>query len=199
MRCQWPEWGRSWRALFALVVAVLLLPLPARAEDALEYQVKGAFLAKFTVFVEWPSGAFESDTAPLVIGLAGKDPFDSTFEKLLANQDTRGHPLKLKRFRKPGDVSPCHVLFVSDIEEAHWAEIFSKVGQQAVLTVGESERFAEQGGVIGFYKEEGKVRFAINVDAAARAGLKINSKLLALAKVVHDKPSGKNESGQAKN
>jgi hypothetical protein len=35
------------------------------------------------------------------------------------------------------------------------------------------------------------VRFAINPDAAARSGLEISSKLLALASIVHDKPGAR--------
>ena len=38
--------------------------------------------------------------------------------------------------------------------------------------------------MVGFYKEENKIRFKINLGAADRAGLKISSKLLELAKIV---------------
>ncbi len=53
-----------------------------------------------------------------------------------------------------------------------------------VLTVGETDRFAQSGGMINFVLEENRVRFEINVEAADRAGLKISSKLLELAHVV---------------
>jgi hypothetical protein len=53
-----------------------------------------------------------------------------------------------------------------------------------VLTVGETEDFAEDGGMIAFLVEENKIRFEINLEAADKAKLKISSKLLALAKTV---------------
>jgi hypothetical protein len=53
-----------------------------------------------------------------------------------------------------------------------------------VLTIGESDEFAKQGGMIGFSMDNNKVRFDINVDAAGRAKLKISSRLLLLAKSV---------------
>jgi hypothetical protein len=56
--------------------------------------------------------------------------------------------------------------------------------------VGELEHFAEQGGMIGFFLEEKKVRFEINVGAAENARLKISAKLLALAKTVLGSPKG---------
>ena len=53
-----------------------------------------------------------------------------------------------------------------------------------MLTVGEMDRFVHSGGAIGLLLEDNKVRFEINVGAAARARLKISAKLLALARSV---------------
>jgi hypothetical protein len=50
--------------------------------------------------------------------------------------------------------------------------------------VGESEGFASAGGVIQFAIEKNRVRFLINAEAADTAGVKISSKLLALAAIV---------------
>jgi hypothetical protein len=51
------------------------------------------------------------------------------------------------------------------------------------LTISEIEGFTQSGGIINFYIEESKIRFEINVGAAEKAGLKISSKLLKLAKI----------------
>jgi len=60
----------------------------------------------------------------------------------------------------------------------------------AVLTVGESEHFVQEGGIIGFCLEQNKIRFEINLEAAEKAKLKISAKLLALAKTVIGNPRG---------
>jgi hypothetical protein len=49
------------------------------------------------------------------------------------------------------------------------------------LTVGDTDRFVETGGMINFVKEGKKIRFEINEAAAKRAGLRVSSKLLSLA------------------
>jgi YfiR/HmsC-like len=59
-----------------------------------------------------------------------------------------------------------------------------------VLTVADMDGFLDEGGMIQFLSEDDRVRFAIDVDAAGRATLKISSKLLSLAHVV-----GKNSNG----
>jgi len=59
-----------------------------------------------------------------------------------------------------------------------------------ILTVGESEAFGRAGGIAWFRLEGNKLRFAINLDAARRAGLKISSRLLGVATVVTDRDLG---------
>jgi hypothetical protein len=54
------------------------------------------------------------------------------------------------------------------------------------LTVGEAPGFCHDGGMIAFRLENSNVKLEINPDAAQRAGLKISSKLLALASVVRE-------------
>ena len=56
----------------------------------------------------------------------------------------------------------------------------------SLLVVGEGEDFAERGGGIQFFLEANKLRFAVNVDAVQRARLSVSSKLLTMAKIVHD-------------
>jgi hypothetical protein len=56
----------------------------------------------------------------------------------------------------------------------------------SALVIGQGEGFAERGGGIQFFLEANKLRFAVNVDAIHRARLTVSSKLLALAKIVHD-------------
>ena len=49
---------------------------------------------------------------------------------------------------------------------------------------GPCKGFAQAGGMIELYVEGGRMRFAINMDAAERSGLRLSSRLLGLAKVI---------------
>jgi hypothetical protein len=82
------------------------------------------------------------------------------------------------------DLVGCHVVFVSASEREPTADLAGRLKGRPVLLVGESDGFAASGGTIQFTIEDNRVHFVINPDAADRAGLKISSKLLALAKIV---------------
>ena len=53
-----------------------------------------------------------------------------------------------------------------------------------MLTVGEGAEFLRQGGMVAFVVENRRVRFDINLTAAAKSGLRISSKLLNVARSV---------------
>jgi hypothetical protein len=61
-------------------------------------------------------------------------------------------------------------------------EILRRLDRAPVLTVGESEGFAQAGGMIGFAMVDEKVKFEIDADAASRCGLKLNATLLQAAR-----------------
>ena len=60
-------------ALCAVLVLVSFFARVTQAES--EYDVKAAYLFKFTKFVEWPSSAFGGPDAPFIIGIVGRDQF----------------------------------------------------------------------------------------------------------------------------
>jgi hypothetical protein len=67
------------------------------------------------------------------------------------------------------------------------AGILDKTSAFPILTVGEGESFARNGGIINFALKNGNVRLEIDLTAAKKAGLTISSKLLAVADVVKGK------------
>jgi hypothetical protein len=147
-----------------------------------EYQVKAAFLYNIAKFVQW--SGMEADEF-LTLGILGEDPFSGTLDGL-EGKVVQGKKLLIQRFRSYRELRKIHMLFISPKEKENLSQILQAVKGSEVLLVGDTEGFAQKGVCINFYLEQQKVRFEINVDAARRAGLKISSNLLKLAKIVHD-------------
>ncbi len=152
-----------------------------------EYQVKALFLLNFTKYVDWPPVAFAGTNAPIVIGLYGEHKFGDAVTKAVEGKTISGREIIVQPIGKDGDFGKCQMLFISDSEKNHLGEILDKVKALPVLTVGETEQFMEQGGMINFVKKEGKIRLEINLTAARQAKLEISSKLLGVADVVKGK------------
>lgn len=155
----------------------------AGPESAREYQVKAAFLYNFGQFVDWPAQAFTDHNAPFIIAVLDPDPFDGALDHAVAGKSIAGHPLAVKHVPAGADLPACHVLFIPADQDDRAKDTVARVAQSPVLTVGETDAFEQAGGAIRFYIEDGKVRFAIDPDATQRAGLKVSSKLLSLARI----------------
>jgi len=166
-------------------------PPVASTSAPLEYEVKAAFLFRFAQFVEWPADTFKQASEPFTYCTMGQDPLREALERTLDGKTIGQRPLRVEHVNREGKIDECQVLFVGGVgDKKHVAETLAKTRTLPILTVGETDQFAENGGAIGFCTEDNKIRFEVNLDAAGKAGLKISAKLLALAKTVLGAPKG---------
>jgi hypothetical protein len=181
-----PRWKSG--LLAALACLPLFSAASARAETLSEYQVKAAFLFNFAKFVKWPENAPSEAATSFDVCVLGDDLVTPTIAETIGGKTLRSKQIVVRHlaFATDADKS-CHVLFVTDGKGSEPRRVLRGLEGVSVLTVGESEHFAEGGGIINFRMEDNKVRFEINVDAAKRANLEISSQLLKLATIVHER------------
>jgi hypothetical protein len=150
--------------------------MPHAQEVSQEYQIKAAYLYNFLKYVEWP----DRINRTFRICVAGQNPFGGVLDGLTKNERVRGNPVKTELILgfEPG----CDVIFTP--RTSNIPAYLQAAAGMPILTVGETPRYIEQGGIINFFVENGKVRFEINRTAAERAGLRISSRLLQLAKII---------------
>ena len=153
-----------------------------RGGPTLENAVKAALLTKLPLFVEWPAEAFDDDSAPIVFGILGEDPFGRQFDEALAKLKVGKRSLVVRRISNVADSVGCHVVYLGAADGVDVAQVLAQLRDKPVLVAGDVSGFAEAGATLGFVKESGKVRFVFNVLAARRAGLVVESTLLSLAK-----------------
>ena len=176
------RFSKGLRACLLAVVACLWCQAAqnAKAENlsSREYDIKAAYLFNFIKYVDWPN---YGDT--ITIGILGQNPFGPA-AATLNGKVVKGRRLVVRELASAPDGQKCQVVFVSASERSRLPEILANLRSARVLTVGETQGFANDGGIINFVEENNKVRFEINPDSAHRTGLTISSELLKLAKLV---------------
>ena len=143
-------------------------------------------LYNLTNFVQWPDSAYPDRRAPIVLCILGQDPFATSLVSTIPKEIDNGRPMLMRHLQSDKETRGCHILYISTSERKTAAHIFSTLNGSSTLTVGEMTQFAARGGIIQFSMEDQHVRFDINLEAASRAGLRISSKLLALAQIVNN-------------
>lgn len=167
------------RAFTLLTLAAVPAYTQAPAVD--EYQVKAAFLFNFAKFVEWPPQAFKSPDDPVGICVFGPNPFGSTLGDMVRGKTLGKRGVVAYRVSDPQRAKTCHILFLNESDDKRSRSMLEQLTGASILTVGESEGFLANGGVVNFKLEEARVRIEISTAAAERAQLRISSKLLSLA------------------
>lgn len=157
---------------------------PAQNNNSSEYAVKAAFLFHFAQFVEWPAGTFKDENSPLTYCTLGADPFSGALDDTLRGKTIGERAIHVQHLRASEPVQGCQVLFMGAVEAKRTSSLLANLKKESILTVGDSQNFVEEGGMIEFLLEGNKIRFAINLQAVNTARLKMSARLLALAKNV---------------
>ena len=171
------------RLRFGVTFGVLFIAA-AFGQKIDEYQLKAAFVCNFANFVEWPPDAFKSPADPLAICVLGHNPFGRSLEGLLEGKVAGGRALAVREISDVRQAGGCHILFVSSSERLRFRSILESLRTSSVFSVGDTNDFIADGGLVNLRLEEGKVRIEINASVAKERNLRISSRLLSLARSV---------------
>jgi hypothetical protein len=151
------------------------------SETPKEYEIKAVFLFNFTNFIRWPETVLAANDE-IKLCILGNDPFGTSLDNAVTNGKGGKYQVSVQRLKFPkDDVGECHILFVSRSERDNYSKILAVVSQKPILTIGETDDFLTQGGMIEFFIENSRVRLAIALPNLRSAQLNANANLLKVA------------------
>ena len=168
------------RIAAAALVAVWAAGAGAQTVSAPE--LKAAFVFNFAKFAEWPT---HPPDAPITLCVSGDDRLATALAATARAQGVDARSVVIARLTGDTSARSCQVLYLASGSRRAGA-LLDESGALPVLTVGDGDRFAESGGMIGLFIDEGRMRFAVNVDAVQRARIHLSSRLLGLARIVRE-------------
>lgn len=175
-------------ALAVALPILLLVPQPVLAQPANvdPQQVKAALLMKFLPFIDWPQNAFPNAKAPIEIAVLGNDPvLLNTLVDLAKGAQINGRPVQVRQINDVGKAAGAHVVFITQGEKGNLAAILAALQNRNVLSVGDSDGFAQGGVIVNFViDKQGRVGVEFNPKAAARQGIDV-SQLVGVGNIVN--------------
>ena len=170
------------RVIVAMVVSLLsVLTLNAQTSPD-EYRIKAAFLFHFAQLIDWPPEAMKDNS--MLLCTFGEDSFQDELKNSVEGKTIGSRVIHVRHFNRIEDAQACNMLFIGKNETRRIPAVLAGFNGIPAVTVGETEKFIDQGGVLGFCMEGNKIRFEVNLEVAERARLRISSRLLLLAKRV---------------
>ena len=161
-----------------LALAAIALVAAGEAHAELERDVKAAYLFRFLSYVEWAPEVQERPGAPLVIGVLGADDVAAALEDTVRGRTAQGHPIEVRRLDRRDSLQGIRMLFVGPEAASELSRLRPPPG---VVVVSDVEGGLERGAVINLLRLGDNVRFEVAPQAAERRGVRISSRMLALA------------------
>jgi hypothetical protein len=176
--------------LACLALGCALLPgvVPAiQAQGRDDRSVKAAFVYNLTKYVEWPQLSSE-----IVIGVVSEDPAREILKTLLDGKMSESRTIRILLSPSDQDLERCDLVYIAgstrDNTRAALERVRKKGVLKGVLTVGDSEFFVQEGGMLGLVTVEDHVQIQVNLQLIRESGLKISSRLLSIAVVSQPRP-----------
>ncbi len=178
------------RGLHALWLGMLLwAPGVARAASVPDYQIKAVYLYNFSNFVTWPGKAIGRRDAPFDYCIVRRGRVEKTLASLIDGERVDGHPLRLRLVEPSADaLSGCKLLYLTGLDKERMRRYLGLVADLPVLTVADVGDFADDGGMVALVRERRKIRMRINLRQASDRGLRMNARLLQLARIIDGSP-----------
>ena len=177
---------RTTRLAAIAAIAVIGSTSFASAQSASVPALTAAFLYSFAKFTEWPADAIGPGD-PLVLCVINDRAVVELLADLTKGRSIDGHALVVLTMKPDWAALPsCRLLFTSGLDVARSAALLESVAGKPVLTVSDSDKFAQRGGVAQLVVDSGRMGFSVNLDAMHRARILLSSKLLSLARIVKD-------------
>ena len=121
-------------------------PLARAAGEYHPLDLKTAIIGKIAEFVRWPPEAgLDDPTRPFELVILGDTPLGPRLFAYYGTQGVTiaGHRVFLRRARNVDDIGHAHLLFVGPNYENRLHEVLAAIGQMSVLTMGDTEGYAQ--------------------------------------------------------
>jgi hypothetical protein len=174
----------DWRAPLAAIA--LLAGAPATGQELTFHpaQVEAELVQRFTEFIDWPQDRLNDPKSPFILGLVGRNGVGPALEKLARDRTIKNHPVEIRRLDGPEGAEACHAVWITSAADSQLAAVLARTSGKPILTLGDTEGFAERGVMINLRRGPTHIAFEINLDEARKSGLKFSSRLLALGKII---------------
>lgn len=160
--------------------------------NAFEYEVKSACILNFLKFMDLAFEETPDKSGTINIALVGESSAVEIIQKTMHNKTSDNKHIIINIYPDVKhlleDNRMYHVVYFVAPQSADLIATLPSLGKVARLTISEIPDFCQNGGIINFRIDKGKIRFDINPVAAKKAKIKIRAQLLKLANIIEQPP-----------
>ncbi len=166
-------------------IMTLFFPASVMGASASITDIKVAYIYNFVRYTSWPQSDEKSELFHICVH---KDSDLRQSLQKLESKTVKGRAVKIIVVDSSTQSLPsCGVLVLSELEKEELNKVVAYATSHKMLTISDTQGYAELGVMINMGLQENKVTFEINLDKVKNSGLTISSQLLKLATIVQSK------------
>jgi len=168
----------------AVLLALLVQPAAMMAAtDAVdpEDELKAATVLAFLQNAKWPDS--DPAGANVTLGVLGRPAFFQVLRRSLEGKPVGGRPVRVVELTQSIDPKCCQALYIATDRKADIHRALASAAAGHMLTIGEANRFLDDGGAISIFLVDGHMAFEVSMAALEQCRVAISSKLLRFGRV----------------
>lgn len=175
-------WSRRGWVGCAAFAAIMLHVGGSTVRGALpEENAKAALVYHLTQFITWP----ETGRDVFRIGILGPDPFGTALDEVVYGERVGQRRIEIRRSNLASRLSDCDLVYISPRSRERPSTALPAFAGRRVLTVGESDGFLADGGMIQLVRTpERKIRLRIHLEHVRSRDLHVSAQLLRVSEVL---------------
>ena len=128
-------------------------------------------------YTRWPQ-------EPAVVRLCVLGPTEYADELLKGGKLPSGRPVQVRRMRFDDPLLPaeCDAVYAGTVSGGEWRELLFRVAGQPLLSISERKSLCSVGAMFCLDVLGSSVAFEVNLDSLARSGVRVNPRVLQLAR-----------------
>lgn len=164
--------------IFLIWTALLICSASSFAKNVNPESLQAAYIQKFINYIDWPPSVDDKFT----IAVLNNPPMHEALTAAFTNGVVLGKQVQIIHIDKIEKKASYNILHISKVDQGLIKEL-AQLNLQGLLIVSQSESGSSEHVQISFFfDEQKKLRFDINQTSALEHSLKINSRLLNLAR-----------------
>ena len=180
-------WGRINKDFASVKIALMLIMMIFMHHNLSSQSdintLKAVAIEKIALFISWPPSS--SSNQEFTIGVLGDNPITETLKQIYLEKKIKDLRVNIIEIKSIESISSCQLLFIPKIKMAELNKVLKHTSDRPILTISDTEGFAEAGCMINFYIYENKLRFELNQKGMDEAGFKIDYRLLKVSKIIN--------------
>ena len=152
--------------------------------------MKAVMVSIVTEHTEWPETEPNGKEKPVVVGFVRSIPFEDEFAEAVADLQKNGFRVEMKKLESLNQALDCQVVYFPENAHAAHRAWLIPLREKPILTIGESNSFCRDGGILRLSIENRKINMLLNVDAMSDAGIRISSAVARQAAIFREAGGG---------